>query len=167
MGSRFDAVFRISIILKGLDAVVEIIGGILLLFVTSSNITHFVAWLTRSTLAHNPHNSIAISLNHSVDHLAANSTLFGAVYLLSHGVIKLFVIINVLRDKYWAYPVLIIVLIGFIVYQVIDIKNTHSVAMTLLTIFDIFVIIMTWLEWQKKRNIRAKQLPKKESHITD
>jgi uncharacterized membrane protein len=151
MGSRFDTIFRVSIILKGLDAVAEIIGGALLLFITPSDITHFVGWLTRSELAEDPHDYIATLLNHSAHHLAASSTLFGAIYLLSHGVIKLFAIINVLRDKYWAYPVLIIVLIGFVVYQVIDIITKHSITMSLLTIFDIFIIIMTWLEWEKKR----------------
>ena len=93
MGSRFDTVFRISIILKGLDAAIEVIGGALLLFVTRSDITHFVAWLTRSTLAHNPHNYIAVHLNSSAEHLAADSTLIGAIYLLSHGIVKLFVVV--------------------------------------------------------------------------
>ena len=167
MGSRFDTVFRISVILKGLDAVLEIIGGVLLLFVSRSNITHFVAWLTRSTLAHNPHNYIATHLNHSAEHLAADSTLIGAIYLLSHGIIKLFVIINVLRDKYWAYPVLIIVLLGFSVYQIIDIIASHSIAVALLTIFDIFIIIMTWFEWQKKRRARINSTPKNETQIND
>jgi len=167
MGSRFDTVFRISIILKALDAVIEIIGGVFLLFVTRSDITRLVTWLTRSTLAHNPHNYIATHLNSSAEHLAANSTLIGAIYLLSHGIIKLFVIINVLRDKYWAYPVLIIVLFGFSVYQIIDIINTHSIAVTLLTIFDVFIIIMTWIEWQKKRIARIESTAKKEIPIHD
>jgi uncharacterized membrane protein len=167
MGSRFDTVFRVSIILKGLDAALEIIGGVLLLFVTRSNIIHFVAWLTRSTLAHNPHNYIATHLNRSAEHLVANSTLIGAIYLLSHGVIKLFIIVNVLRDKYWAYPVLIIVLLAFSVYQIIDIINNHSIAITLLTIFDVFIIIMTWFEWQKRRKTRIDPTPKKETPIRD
>jgi uncharacterized membrane protein len=166
MGSRFDTVFRVSIILKGIDALIEIIGGVILLFVTSKDITHFTAWLTRSTLASNPHNAVATYLNHSAGHLAADSTLIGAIYLLSHGVIKLFIIINVLRDKYWAYPVLIVVLLGFCVYQVVDIINNHSLAVTLLTVFDVFVIILTWLEWQKKRKMRISKTAKEETQIT-
>ncbi len=165
MGSRFDTVFRISIILKGIDAALETIGGVILLFVTSKDITHFAKWLTRSTLAANPHNSIANYLNHSAEHLATDATLIGAIYLLSHGIIKLFIIVNVLRDKYWAYPVLIIVLLGFCIYQFIDIINTHSLAITALTIFDIFVIVITWIEWQKRRKLRIKQPTKEETEI--
>lgn len=167
MSSRFDTVFRVSIILKGIDALAEIIAGVLLLFITSSDITNFVTKLTKNALARDPHNSIATYLNHSAAHLAASSTLIGAIYLLSHGIIKLFVIINVLRDKYWAYPVLIVVLLGFCVYQIIDIINTHSIAVTLLTIFDVFVIIVTWLEWQKKRKHRAAHLPEQHRQVTD
>jgi len=167
MGSRFDTIFRVSIILKGLDALIEIIGGVLLLFVTTSEITRVVAWLTRNLLAENSHSTIATYLTHSAQHLTVGSTLFGALYLLSHGVIKMFVVVNVLRDKYWAYPLLIVVIFGFIIYQVIDIITKHSIGMTLLTIFDIFVITLTWLEWQKKRKIRAEKLAKEESSITD
>lgn len=143
MNSRLDTVFRISIILKGLDAVAEIIGGAFLLFISPTTITHFVTWLTRSELKEDPHDYIATLLTHSTHHLAASTTLFGAIYLLSHGVIKLFVIINVLRDKYWAYPLLIVVLLFFIVYQTIAIINNHSLAVTLLTAFDIFVVVLT------------------------
>lgn len=149
MKSGLDTVFKVSIILKGLDALVEIIGGVLLLFVTPSAINHFVATF----------------LGHSAEHFTADSILLGAIYLLSHGLIKLFIIINVLRDKYWAYPVLIVVLLASSIYQTIDIINHHSIFITLLTIFDLFVIVITWLEWQKKRRTRLKPASKEESQV--
>ena len=166
MSSRFDTVFKISVILKGLDALVEIIGGILLLFVTHSDITRFASWLTKNPVAGGSHSYIARSINHSAQQLVHVSTLLGAIYLLSHGVVKLFVIINVLRDKYWAYPLLIIVLFGFCIFQIISIVSSHSIAVTLLTIFDIFIIILTWIEWQRKRKKRAESTPKEEIPIT-
>jgi uncharacterized membrane protein len=156
MNTRFDEVFRISIILKGLDAAAEIIGGTFLLFITPHDIQHFVHWLTAQELSTDPHDFISTLLVHSTHNLSAGSTLFATIYLLSHGVIKLFIIINVLRNKYWAYPALIIVLIGFIVYQVIQIIHSHSIGLILLTLFDVFVIIMTTLEWQKQIGLREE-----------
>ncbi|HUD10252.1 MAG TPA: DUF2127 domain-containing protein [Candidatus Saccharimonadales bacterium] len=153
MHTRFDEIFRISIILKGLDAAAEVIGGIFLLFVSPHDIQHFVDWLTRSELAENPRDFIATLLIHSAHNFTTSSTLFAAIYLLAHGAIKLFVIINVLRNKYWAYPVLLIVLFGFLIYQVIDIVQKHSIGMVLLSIFDVFVMVLTWLEWQKQREL--------------
>ena len=166
MDSRFDTVFKISVILKGLDALVEIIGGVLLLFVTRSDITHFASWLTRNPLARGSHNHIATLINHSAQQLVHISTLLGAIYLLSHGIIKMFVIINILRDKYWAYPMLIVVLLGFSIFQIISIVSSHSIALSLLTAFDIFVMILTWFEWQRKRKKRAETSQKEEIPIT-
>lgn len=156
MHTRFDEVFRISIILKGLDAAAEIIGGLFLLFVTPHDIQRLVDWMTRQELRTDPHDFIATLLVHGAHHLSAGTTLFGAIYLLSHGIIKMFVIVNVLRNKYWAYPTLIIVLLGFIVYQAIQIAHTHSIGLILLSAFDVFVIVLTWLEWQKQRTLRRE-----------
>lgn len=157
MHTRFDEVFRISLIVKAVDALAEIIGGIFLLFITPHDIESFVHWLTRSELAEDPHDFTANFLMHSVAHLSAGSTTFGAIYLLSHGVIKMFVIINVLRNKYWAYPLLIIVILGFIIYQGISLAHHFGYGLTLLTIFDIFVVVMTWFEWQKQRELRREE----------
>jgi len=153
MKTRFDTIFRISIIIKGLDALLEIVSGGFLLLITPHQIQSFTHWATSRELANDPHDFIATALTHSTHSLTTGSTTYAGVYLLSHGVIKMFVIINVLRNKYWAYPLLILVLLGFIIYQVIDIVQKHSITMILLSIFDAFVIIMTWLEWQKQRKL--------------
>lgn len=157
MKTRFDTLFRISIILKGLDALLEIIGGTFLLFVTPHDIVRLAQWLSKSELTENPHDFIGTALTHGLHSLSTSSTLYGGIYLLSHGIIKMFVIINVLRNKYWAYPLLIVVLLGFIIYQIIDIVQKHSIAMTLLSIFDAFIVVMTWLEWQKQRALRQEE----------
>jgi len=166
MSSRFDTVFKISVILKGLDALAEIVGGVLLLFVTHSEITRLASWLSRNPLAGGSHSYIATLINHNAQQLVHTSTLFGAIYLLSHGVIKMFVIINVLRDKYWAYPLLIVVLLGFSIFQIISILSSHSIAVMLLTAFDVFIMVLTWFEWQRKRKKRAKSSQKEEIPIT-
>jgi len=167
MTSRFDLVFKISVILKGLDALVETVAGIALFFVTGSNVDHFASWLRRSSIARDPNNYIGRLINDGAKHLVHASTLIGAIYLLAHGLIKLVVIINVLRDKYWAYPVLIIVLAVFCVIQIIDIINHHSIAVALLTAFDILVIILTWFEWQKKRRKKLGHSSETATSITN
>jgi hypothetical protein len=43
--------------------------------------------------------------------------LFGAIYLLSHGISKVILVALVLRNKLWAYPWLMVLLGVFIGYQ--------------------------------------------------
>ena len=156
MSNRFDAIFRVSIILKGVDAAAEIIGGLLLLLINPSQIKGLIHWLTASELRSDPHDFIANLLVHVGHNFNNNSRLYVGIYLLAHGVIKMFVIVNVLRNKYWAYPLLIIVLFGFVVYQGIQIAHTQSIGLILLTIFDLFIIIMTALEWRKQHELRLQ-----------
>ncbi len=158
--SRLDQVFLISIILKSIDAVAEIIGGVLLLVISPHVLERVTSALTSSTLKHHPNEWWAKYIAHGGYNLAHNSRLFGGLYLLSHGVVKLAVIIGVLKQKLWAYPALIIVFIGFIIYQIWDVLHKFSLGMTLLTVFDSFIVVLTYFEWQKhKRRHAHKAIP--------
>jgi uncharacterized membrane protein len=78
--------------------------------------------------------------------------LFGAIYLLSHGLAKIVLVALVLRDKLWAYPWLIALLLAFIAYQLYRITAVHfSIGLTLLTVFDAFLVWLTWREYRSKR----------------
>ena len=87
-----------------------------------------------------------------MDRKAANRTAFAAVYLLSHGIAKLVLVVAVLRGELWAYPALIALLGAFIAYQLYRLYYHLTIGLTLLTIFDAFVAWLTWREYQAKRN---------------
>lgn len=79
------------------------------------------------------------------------------MYLLSHGAVKVVLVIALLMNKLWAYPLMITVLAIFIVYQVYRFSYSHSVSMILLTVFDLVVISLTWIEYQQQRSRRSAQ----------
>jgi uncharacterized membrane protein len=148
---RLDRVFRISVALKGLDGALEILGGIILLFASPHSISQFVRWATGHELAQDPHDLIARHLLHSASQLSRSTTLYGAVYLLVHGGAKLVLVVLVLRDKLWAYPCLIALLLAFVGYQLYRLTYKPSVSLVLLTLFDCFVAWLTWREYRAKR----------------
>jgi uncharacterized membrane protein len=142
-------------VLKGLDGVLEIVGGILLLFLSPHAIEHIARTLTAHELSEDPHDVIARYILHTASHLTTSTTLFGAVYLLSHGVAKVVLVALVLKDKLWAYPWLITLLLAFIAYQLYRITAVHfSVGLTLLTVFDAVLVWLTWREYQARRTRR-------------
>jgi uncharacterized membrane protein len=150
-----DKTFKIGLVLKGLDGILEIAGGILLLFLSPHAIEHIARTLTAHELSEDPHDLIARYILHTASHLTTSTTLFGAVYLLSHGVAKVVLVALVLRDKLWAYPWLIALLLAFIAYQLYRITAVHfSIGLTLLTIFDAVLVWLTWREYQAKRTRR-------------
>jgi uncharacterized membrane protein len=99
-----DRTFRVSLVLKGLDGVLELVGGILLLLVTPRQIGDLARFLTQHELAQDPHDFVANSLLHLTSNLSVSASLFGAIYLLLHGLVKIVLVWAVLKNKLWAYP---------------------------------------------------------------
>lgn len=79
--------------------------------------------------------------------MTVSATLFGAVYLLLHGLVKVVLVRVVLRDKLWAYPSMIGFLLVFIAYQGYQLIVASNWGMVLLTAFDIFIAWLTWHEY--------------------
>jgi uncharacterized membrane protein len=148
--SKLDITFHVSIFLKGLDGVLEIIGGLFLLL-PHETINGIVNFLTLHELSQDPHDLIANYIVTMTHHLNGSVALFGFLYLLSHGLVKIILVSAVLKNKLWAYPWMIAFLLLFIVYQLYQILGTFSLGLTLLTAFDVFVTVLTWIEYRKKQ----------------
>ena len=146
-----DRAFQIGIIAKGLNGLAELVGGLLLLFATPGSIHHLVAALTQGELSEDPHDVIARYLLHTADGLTGSAVLFGAVYLLLHGAVKVGLVIALLLNKLWAYPCLITVLLIFIGYQLYRIVLQPSVGLVALTVFDAVIVVLTWRECRRQR----------------
>jgi len=150
-GSYREALFKISIVLKGLDALLEIVGAIALWAIRPGMIVHVVGLLTQDEIAEDPKDLVANFLRREAHHLSLASEHFMAIYLLAHGIVKGLVVIALLREKLWAYPLAIAVFVGFIVYQIYRFTLTGGLGLIALSGFDLFVVWMVWLEYQALR----------------
>src|SRR5260370_31518637 len=113
-GDRLDRAFAVAIILKGLDGILEVVGGVLLLVVSPTTIDQVSRALTQHELSEDPHDYLAAHVLHAPRSLTGSSLQFGAAYLLLHGIVKIVLVAALLRDKIWAYPWMIAFLIVFI-----------------------------------------------------
>lgn len=148
-----DWVFEVGIVLKGLNGLLELVGGVLLLIVSPAAIKGIVRTLTAGELSENPHDFIATRLLHTAGGLTGAGLTFGGVYLLIHGVVKVTLVIALLRNKLWAFPWMVAVLLAFIAYQVYLIILGPSPGLVALTVFDVFIVVLTWREYRKQRGI--------------
>jgi uncharacterized membrane protein len=150
MASRriLDDTFRISVTVKGLDGALEAIGGAILLFVQPQTINHVVHVLTQHELSHDPNDFVARHLLRSAQRLHRSTAVYASIYLLSHGIAKVVLVIAVLRRHRWAYLGLIALLLAFIAYQLYRLALRFTVGLTLLTVFDAFVVLLTWREYR-------------------
>jgi uncharacterized membrane protein len=151
-----DRTFFVSLILKGMDGVLELVGGVLLLVITPAQIGAIARFLTQHELSEDPHDLVANGVLHLASSLNVSVTVFGAIYLLLHGVVKVVLVWAVLRDQLWAYPWLIAFLLVFIVYQGYQLVVAFSWGLLLLTMFDIFIVYLTWREYGIHRARRQR-----------
>lgn len=141
-------IFEVSLWFKAAFALFEIIGGILVYFISQRFLLKLVSLVTQVELMEDPNDFLSHYLIHSAQNFSISSQHFAAFFLFSHGIIKLFLIIGLLREKLWYYPTALVVFTLFIVYQLYRFSFTHSPWLLLITLIDILVIWLTWHEWQ-------------------
>ena len=146
-----DDAFKISLYIKGVHGALEIIAGILLLVVKPEQISHLANATTRHELSEDPKDFIAGHILKSAHGLTGAALTFGGLYVLSHGLLKMFLVVEVLRDQLWAYIALISVTGLFVVYQTYRLTIRFSLALILLNIFDIVIIYLTQKEYRKHK----------------
>ncbi|PHI30666.1 DUF2127 domain-containing protein [Budvicia aquatica] len=146
--------FKISLILKGILALVEIAAGITSYFISQQFVLHLVKTVTRTELAEDPSDFLANFLLHSAQGISVSGQHFAAFYLLCHGIIKIWLIIGLWREKLAYYPASIAIFSLFIIYQVYRYSFTHSLLLLFITVLDGIVIWLTLREYQHLRSSR-------------
>ena len=151
--------FVVSVIAKGVFALLETFLGIALLFTNS--IVQYVVQLVNDELIEDPSDVLA-NWFQPILHPTPEAQVFGGLYLLSHGIVKLFLVVGLLKKKMWSYPASITVFTLFIIYQLFRyFFRTHSAWLLVLTVADIFVIWLIYHEYRRalKAHNEANILP--------
>jgi uncharacterized membrane protein len=146
-----DKFYEVGIIIKGIDGLIELVAGILLLVVSPSVFSRLTDAVTRGELAEDPHDFIATHLAHVGSHLAHGHNLFAAVFLLIHGAVKVGLVTCLLLNKLWAYPVGLVVLGLLLLYQLYDLVTRPTLGMAFLSVLDAVILWLIWREWQRVR----------------
>jgi len=149
-----ERLFRIAMAFKGIDGLIELVGGIVLLLIPQAEVQKLVAAVVTRDLLGPPDGSLARHFVAGTAEFASGNRTFAVVYLLLHGVLKLGLVIALLRHWLPAYPVAIVVLGLFVVYEVYRATQTGSVLLPVLALVDVVVIVLVVREY---RTLRRKQ----------
>jgi uncharacterized membrane protein len=144
---RIHQIFQLSVLLKGAHALIECLGGIALALVSTSSIANFVNAITQDELIKDPNDFVATHLLTMAHNFSVQTQHFYAFYLLSHGIVKVALVVGLLKEKLWAYPASLIVLTLFVLYQLYRFSYTHGLGLIVLTLFDIVVMGLIWHEY--------------------
>ena len=140
--------FVVSLLLKGINGLFELIGAVLFIIAEPTRIKKFIETVTLYELSEDPKDLIANYLLQIAHSYSVSSQFFSIIFLASHGIIKIVLVYALLKKKMWAFPVAISVFSIFLIYQLYRFSITNSIGLIILSLFDILVIVLTYREYR-------------------
>lgn len=138
--------FKLGVLLKGVDGGLELLGGIIFLLTDPRTLGRVVFFLTAHEISEDPGDLIANALRAASRHISQDTALFASAYLLAHGVVKLVLVSGLLRGRHWAYPAALWFLGAFVAYESYRFALDRSPGLLLLTLLDLAVMLLIWRE---------------------
>lgn len=146
-----DGIFYASLILKGVDGLIEAIVALVILFFNPPRMQHIIDLVGQGTVAQHHHELYIDLVNYVSTSYTDSLRYFLVIYLLIHAAIKLVSVVGLLMDKHWAYPFALITLGILVLYQLREIIFVKpSIFMIALTIFDLFIVWLIWREYTQR-----------------
>jgi len=139
--------FEVAILIKGIDGMLQLIGGAVLLAVPLQTINDLIAQIVAHELAGESDDLIARFILHAAHELPAGTKTFAVTYLLAHGCVKLFMVYALWREQLWAFPAALGIIGTFVVYQIYRFSHTHSLTLLVFTLIDIAICWLIWREY--------------------
>lgn len=142
--------FQVAVVVKGVDGVLELVGGLLLALIGPTALHRLAVVLARHELADEPDDWVVMTLRHLAESFSVETRHFASAYLIGHGILKLFLAVTLLRERLWAFPTALSVLAIFVAYQLHRFVRTHSIVLLALTFVDLVVMVLIWREYRSR-----------------
>ena len=142
-----DILFRIGMIVKGVDSLFEVVGGILLMMPTK--LARYIFVISQHE-AFRHHMALSGKLDRISDSVLMHPSVTEAVYLMVHGLAKVILIAAIVAHKRWGYVGFIAVLLLFSVIELVRALTAHEVVTGVFGLFDVCVVVLIYKEYRAK-----------------
>jgi uncharacterized membrane protein len=132
--------FFATVIVNGCIAVADTLAGFFFLF--EQRITAVLYFY------HYPLSNI---IQRVIMSISTQNQTMGVIYFFSHGIVKLILVWGLLTNRLWAYPLAIVLLGGFSIYQIYDISMRFSWFTLLLLIVNVITVFFISREYRQIR----------------
>ncbi|MBN9101298.1 MULTISPECIES: DUF2127 domain-containing protein [unclassified Pseudonocardia] len=146
-----ETLFRIALLLKGIDGAIELVGAIVLLIIPTGAVQTLINDVLSRDLLGPPDGSLAKHFVSGTAEFASGNRTFAVIYLGLHGIVKLALVVAMLRKIRPAFPVAVVVLGAFVVYEIYRATQTGSVLLPFLAALDVAIIVLIIREYRSLR----------------
>ncbi len=118
----------------------------------------FAEKLTQDEFLEDPRDLLSKYVVEAAHQFSIAGKNFIILYLLSHGIIRLLLVVGLFKKRLEAYYLSFVVFSAFIVYQMYKYSHTGALWLVGLSAIDMFFI---WLVWKEYTYVRSSQLGQK------
>jgi uncharacterized membrane protein len=148
--------FELGIIIKGVDGGLELVVGLLLVFLSPVAINRVILFVVEGELKEDPTDLVANLLLHTT-RSAIDVRVPASVFLIVHGIVKLVLVGGLATNRLLSYPAAILVFAGFTIYQLYQLSQQYSLFLEVVTIVDVVVILLVIAEYSHTRIVRTHE----------
>jgi uncharacterized membrane protein len=148
--------FELGIVIKGVDGTLELVCGLLLVFLSPDAINRVVFFFVEGELKEDPTDFVANLLVHTT-RSAIEVRVPASAFLIVHGIVKLVLVGGLATNRLWSYPAAILVFAGFTIYQLYQLTQQYSLFLEIVTVLDVIVILLVIAEYRHMRIVRTRK----------
>lgn len=100
-------------------------------------------------LIEDPHDLLYVLGSHILATQQLQLTHFAAFYLFFWGVIDIVLSYSLIKHRVWAFPVSLVLVGSFVVYEIIRLSHTHSLILLWVTCVDTCILWLTLKEYKR------------------
>ena len=151
-GSLAHRAYLAAVIIKGIDGALETIAGLVIAFAGSWQLYILAINFTAPELDLHPGNAAMQWIRDGAERLFIHTPGgFVVFYLLVHGLLKLAICIELLRERRWIFPVAAVIFAGFVVYMTYHLTQRWSFWVLSFALFDLLTLALVLNEWRARR----------------
>jgi uncharacterized membrane protein len=142
--------------IKGINGLLELVGGVMLAIVPASLFSRIAGYLSRHNLGHDSRDWVFGLLARGVAHLGGDDRAFSVFYLLSHGGVKLVIAALLLREIRSAYPFGIALFAFLIGYEIYRLSVRPGVLIGSVVLLDLAILALILLHYRATLQFGAR-----------
>ncbi|MBI2743904.1 MAG: DUF2127 domain-containing protein [Chlamydiales bacterium] len=153
--NRRHLLFNLAIILKGIDGLLEFVGGLFFVFLKKQGVLDSISKVLHYNLFKISNESVLDFVDYMSQMLSTSTFIFISAILIGNGVVKMLVSVGLLLRKFLAFIVAIVFLMLLLVYQIVECFYTPSLVLDMFTLFEALVIYVIWREYRYLKRTRG------------
>lgn len=153
----FSKLFRVAMFVKIFYGIVKITFALAFWkWATLADPAGFFYQLMAHEIIEDPNDILIRVVSPFIEHMSLDTTTFAIFYLLFWGIVDdVFLSINILRDRLWAFPLSLTLITLFVLYEIYRVLHTHSWVLTGVIVIDFTIFYLVAKEYQ---NVRKRQI---------